>query len=310
MCGFFGMHAISPIQDSHLLKKCCITMRHRGPNDFGTWYSKDRRIGLAHVRLSIMDLSTAGHQPMSFQEQGLVIVYNGEIYNIQELKNKLQHEFKINSKINFQSAINGLHLQERKWVGTSDTEVLLAAYAKWGTECLQYLNGMFSFAIYDQKNHHIFMARDRAGEKPLFYCISKEGLLFSSELKALMEVPGFSKKINPSALNHYLTYGFVQGENSILNTCKKLQPGHAMIYNIPQKSHRIWKWWRPPALNGQNEMKTLNCTKIANQLEVLLEDSVGKQLVADVPVGILLSGGIDSSIITALAVRKSKNVKT
>jgi asparagine synthase (glutamine-hydrolysing) len=263
-------------------------MVHRGPNDAGEWWSEDGRVGLGHRRLSILDLSLAGHQPMRFKEKGLAIVFNGEIYNYQDIRQELS--------------------EGNRWKGNSDTEVLLAAYAKWGTDCLRHLNGMFAFAIYDERQRQLFLARDRAGEKPLFYRIEKGKLFFASELKALMGVPDSSRKIDPQSLDCYLAFGYVPGEMCILEGYRKVQPAHALTFSLERGTHRIWQWWTPPVL--VEDEKEMEEEKLVEQLETLLEDAVKKQFAADVPVGILLSGGVDSSLVTAMAVRKAKKVKT
>jgi asparagine synthase (glutamine-hydrolysing) len=289
MCGILGIGSANPVEKREWLANCRDMMIHRGPNDAGEWWSEDGRVGLGHRRLSILDLSLTGHQPMRFQELGLAIVFNGEIYNYQDLKRELS--------------------EGNRWVGNSDTEVLLAAYAKWGTDCLEHLNGMFAFAIYDEGKRQLFLARDRAGEKPLFYQTESGKLYFASELKALMAVPDSRRKIDPLALDCYLAFGYVPGEMCILEGYRKLQPAHALTFNLEFGTHRIWRWWTPPVLveGGREEMEEEN---LVEQLETLLEDAVKKQIVADVPVGILLSGGVDSSLVTAMAVRKAKKVKT
>jgi asparagine synthase (glutamine-hydrolysing) len=288
MCGILGIGSVKPVDSREWLAICRDKMMHRGPNDAGEWWSEDGRVGLGHRRLSILDLSLAGHQPMRFKEKGLAIVFNGEIYNYQDIREELS--------------------EGNRWKGNSDTEVLLAAYAKWGTDCLRHLNGMFAFAIYDERQRQLFLARDRAGEKPLFYRIEKGKLCFASELKALMGVPDSSRKIDPQALDCYLAFGYVPGGMCILEGYQKVQPAHALTFNLERGTHRIWQWWTPPVL--VEDEKEMEEEKLVEQLETLLEDAVKKQFAADVPVGILLSGGVDSSLVTAMAVRKAKKVKT
>ncbi len=264
-------------------------MAHRGPDDAGLWWSPDGCLGLAHRRLSIIDLSPAGHQPMTDQTGRLHIVFNGEIYNYQDLRRELRakgHSFRTES----------------------DTEVLLEAYRAWGNECLDHLNGMFAFCIYDIKEQRLFLARDRAGEKPLFYTHQNGIFAFASELKALMACPGLSRTIDLKALGFYFTYGYIPGEHCILKGVHKLSPAHAMSFDLSSRTERIWQYWKLPEPQVRNNS---NIEDLSNELELLLEDSVKRQLVADVPVGILLSGGVDSSLITAMAARVSgKPVKT
>lgn len=262
-------------------------MIHRGPDDAGEWWSEDGQVGLGHRRLSILDLSPLGHQPMVDSARGLTIAFNGEIYNHRELHNRL--------------AAYGYSFRSR-----SDTEVLLAAYAIWGEGCLEYLNGMFAFALYDARHRVIFLARDRVGEKPLFFCQAGQTLRFASELKALLADPTSSRRIDQDALDCYLALGFVPGHRCILQGYNKLPAAHAMSFQLDNGKSRIWRYWslpQPAAAHADDET-------LLSTLETLLEKAVGRQLVADVPVGVLLSGGLDSSLVTALAVRNSDRVRT
>ena len=266
-------------------------MTHRGPDDAGVWWSSDSRVGLAHRRLSILDLSPAGHQPMHLAKRGISIVFNGEIYNFRELRDELMgHGYLFRSH--------------------SDTEVLLAAYDIWGEELLSRLNGMFSFALYDALRGQILLARDRAGEKPCFYRLAGNVLQFASELKALLANPSNPRRIDSAALDCYLAVGFVPGELCILHGYNKLPPAHALKFDLNTGRANIWRYWVVPELPFEANAGELNEAALLNELEALLEDAVGRQLVADVPVGILLSGGVDSSLITAMAVRRSRHVRT
>jgi len=312
VCGILGLASILPNNNRPWLAVCRDTMNHRGPDSAGEWWSEDGRVGLGHRRLSILDLSTTGHQPMRIAELGLTIVFNGEIYNHKEIRKEIEeHDFGIrNSEFgnNYKSTSDSIG--GRVWNGSSDTEVLLAAYAKWGTDCLRHLNGMFAFAIYDERKRQLFLARDRAGEKPLFYRLENGRLWFASELKALMSVPGLPRKIDPKALDCYLAFGNVPGEMCILEGYHKLPPAHAMTYDLDRGTHWIWQWWRLPPFEEVGGKERVEAEHLIDELEVLLEDAVAKQMVADVPVGILLSGGVDSSLVTAMAVRKSRKVRT
>lgn len=265
-------------------------MIHRGPDDAGEWWSVDKRVGLSHRRLSIIDLSPLGHQPMHDEKRGLSIVFNGEIYNHRELREKL--------------AIQGYVFRSQ-----SDTEVLLAAYANWGDHCLDRLNGMFSFVIYDAKKQTLLLARDRVGEKPLFYRLASGTLHFASELKALLVNPSAPRRIDQAALDCYLAMGFVPGERCILEGYSKLPPAHALSFKLQGGTARVWRYWSVPEFSTE-VTDAVDENVLLDDLENLLEESVGKQLVADVPVGILLSGGLDSSLIAAMAVRQSNQVRT
>ena len=225
---------------------------------------------------------------MQRADTGLSIVFNGEIYNFAELRQELQqlgHGFRSHS----------------------DTEVLLAAYAQWGTKCLSQLNGMFAFALFDAPRQQLFLARDRAGEKPLFYRLEGGSLVFASEMKALLANPALPRSIDLEALDCYLAMGFVPGDGCILQGYSKLAPAHAMTFDLREGATRVWRYWQLPELEP---VATVDETTLLDELEALLEDAVGRQLVADVPVGILLSGGVDSSLVTAMAVRRSRQVRT
>lgn len=289
MCGIVGIFSVDPLPDRQILAVMRDSMTHRGPDDAGEWWSADGRIGLAHRRLAIIDVSASGHQPMQDKTGRLVAVYNGEIYNYLELKQELfgaGHTFR----------------------SSSDTEVLLESYRRWGTECLERLVGAFSFAICDTATGELFLARDRAGEKPLFYRHGKDGFAFASELKALMADPSLERRLDLEALDHYLAYGYVAGGRSIIRGTCKLLPGHAMLYSGEKNDCRIWRYWSLPEPGVDPSVST---EELTDELEALLSGAVKRQLVADVPVGVLLSGGLDSSLITALAARTSgRRIKT
>ena len=224
-------------------------------------------------------------------ELGLSIIFNGEIYNHRELRRELV-------------------CRGYKFRSSSDTEVLLAAYSAWGEKCLELLNGMFAFCVYDTRRQRVFLARDRAGEKPLFYHLSRTALYFGSELKALLVQRELERKIDASSLACYLSMGYVPGERCILQGFRKLPPAHALSFDLGTGATRIWSYWRLPDLRNQGVYQASSEPKLIDELEALLEDAVSLQLVADVPVGVLLSGGVDSSLITAMAVRRSSRVRT
>jgi asparagine synthase (glutamine-hydrolysing) len=261
----------------------CGTMLHRGPDASGEWHSEDGGIALGHRRLSIIDLSPAGSQPMSDESGHLQIILNGEIYNYRELRKQLQD-------------------LGRKFRSASDTEVLLQAYGEWGTDCLRRINGMFAFAIYDFRERRLFVARDRAGEKPLFYHRANGRLAFASELKALMAQPGFSRILDIEALDHFVAYGYAPGEMCLLHGVRKLPPAHALTYSVDADDLRVWRYWSLPEPFPHD---SADPEQLVQELDGLLADAVRHQLVADVPVGVLLSGGVDSSLITAMAARVS-----
>jgi asparagine synthase (glutamine-hydrolysing) len=288
MCGIIGIASRGATESRGWLEPGRDAMAHRGPDDTGLWWSRDRAVGLGHRRLSIIDLSPGGHQPMHDEANGLSIVFNGEIYNYRDLRARLQEK--------------GHHFRTQ-----SDTEVILAAYTEWGLNCLSHLNGMFAIALYDDKRKRLLLARDRAGEKPLFYSARGNEIRFASELKGLLADPSFNRKIDPAALDCFLTMGYVPGEICILQGSRKLPPAHALTFCLSSGKLDIWRYWHmppPPASDDEDD------ESLIEELERLLEDSVRRQLVADVPVGVLLSGGVDSSLVTAMASRASSRVKT
>ena len=289
MCGIVGIVSNSPQAQRAWLAIGRDAMTHRGPDDAGEWWSGDGRVGLAQRRLAIIDLSPAGHQPMHDASGTLSIVFNGEIYNFADLRKELiakGHSFRSHS----------------------DTEVILAAYREWGTDCLSRFNGMFAFALFDARQHTVFIARDRAGEKPLFYHQANGVLRFASELKALLADPALTRRIDPEALDCYLAMGYVPGDRCILQGFHKLPPAHALLFDLQTGQAKIWRYWQLPEL--ATAQGTLEESALLDELEALLEDAVRRQMVADVPVGVLLSGGVDSSLITAMAVRASSQVQT
>ena len=279
MCGIVGIFGNEPVQREELLLSMRDALVHRGPDDAGFWRSPDGTIMLGHRRLSIIDLSSAGHQPMSDADERYIIVFNGEIYNFRELRDEL--------------ASFG-HIFRTK----SDTEVILEAYRRWGKNCVERFNGMFAFALYDVYRDILFAARDRAGEKPLFYWHNGNTLIFASELKALMQHPAFPRTLDLEAMNFYLTYGYVPCDMCILDGVRKLPKAHALLFERQINHLTIWGYWSLP--NPQLSER-LNTKDLVHEFKKLLTDAIRRQLVADVPVGILLSGGIDSSLITCIA---------
>jgi asparagine synthase (glutamine-hydrolysing) len=291
MCGIVGVASKVPLTSRSWLPVGRDAMMHRGPDDAGEWWANDGRVGLAHRRLAIIDLSSAGHQPMCDEKRGLSVVFNGEIYNFRELREELE----------------GLGYAFRS---ESDTEVLLAAYHFWGTDLLSRLNGMFAFALYDANKETVFIARDRAGEKPLFYHMGRETLHFGSELKALLADTSLPRRINKESLDCYLAIGYVPGDRCMLEGFNKLPPGHALLFDLKKGASKVWRYWRLPEFYPPVNSGLVDEVGLLDELESLLEDAVHRQLLADVPVGVLLSGGVDSSLVTAMAVRASSQVKT
>jgi asparagine synthase (glutamine-hydrolysing) len=292
MCGIVGIANSSERVDLALVERMRDTMTHRGPDDAGSWSSEDGRVAFGLRRLSIIDLSPKGHQPMCSRDGAVCITFNGEIYNFLDLRadlRRLGHTFD----------------------SESDTEVLLAAYAEWGIDSLQRLNGMFAFAIYDAGRKRVFAARDRAGEKPLFYRHGGGAFAFASELKALMADPAMPRRVNLQSLNRYLAFGYVPRERCMLEGVRKLPQAHALTYELESDALRVWQYWRLPEPSDDQRLNAARAEDFVDELESLLKNAVRRQMIADVPVGILLSGGVDSSLITAMAASvTSRPVKT
>lgn len=288
MCGILGIASTVSIERRDWLSAGSDSMRHRGPDAKGLWWSDSGNVGFAHRRLSILDLSDAGSQPMRYEAADLTITFNGEIYNHKAIRSEL-----VQRGVTFRSG--------------SDTEVLLAAYSAWGEGFLDRINGMFALALYDGVRNLLLLARDRAGEKPLFYHCANRTLRFGSELKSLMADPTIERKIDHTALECYLGAGFVPGGMCILDGVRKLPPAHRLIFDLATGAVQLRRFWDIPL---QHAHITGDDKELVGRLEDLLENAVGSQLVADVPVGVLLSGGLDSSLITALAARCSPKVRT
>jgi len=291
MCGIAGfLHtSFHPDQWSHELFKMAKTMIHRGPDDEGVWFDSNVGVGLAHRRLAIIDLSREGHQPMTSISGRYVIVYNGEIYNFQLLRKSLKNE-------NIQ------------WRSHSDTEVILAAIESWGIEtAVKHCIGMFAFALWDKKERILYLCRDRIGIKPLYYALIKNGMVFGSELKALKAHQDFEPIIDRNALALYLRYNCIPAPYCIFQNSWKLMPGHILKIsaNSLRKKKELPKsfsYWSASdiAESGQRNPVRLTPKEAIEQLEELLCDAIRMHMVADVPLGCLLSGGIDSSIVAAL----------
>ena len=286
MCGIVGVAGDVTVS-RELLVAMRDSLRHRGPDDEGAWWSPEGRVGLGHRRLAIIDLSAAGRQPMADTTGDLQVVFNGEIYNYLELRAELEgagHRFRT----------------------ATDTEVILEAYRAWGDGCLARLNGMFALALYDRPQERLLLARDPAGEKPLYYRASGGALAFASELKALLTDPACPRELDAEALDAYLAFGYVPGERSMLRGISKLRQGHALDFGVRSGKMRTWAYWALPESRPDDDDAALLV-----EYERLLADSVRLRLIADVPVGVMLSGGVDSSLVVAMAARaSSRRIKT
>jgi asparagine synthase (glutamine-hydrolysing) len=261
------------------------TLSHRGPDDTGAWESEDGTVALAHRRLSIVDLSPLGHNPMSGCDGRVWITFNGEIYNFLELRRELEaagHRFRSHS----------------------DTEVLLAAYGQWGLDCVDRLVGMFAFAIWDGPKRRLWVVRDRLGKKPLYYAESHGTVRFASELKAIVADAAVPREIDADAMRLYLRFGYVPSPYTIYKSVRKLPPAHFLLCENNTVSVR--RYWDPvPYVLDRSSHSSVTDADAEAELERRLATAVRQRMIADVPLGGFLSGGIDSSLIVALMQEQS-----
>jgi len=275
ICGFIDQNK-NPLVDDAGLRRMCLSLKHRGPDDEG-FYLKNglSHIGLAHRRLSIIDLSPLAHQPMANENGTVWIVFNGEIYNYNELRPELEKK--------------GHALKSH-----SDTEVVIHLYEQYGEDCVKHLRGMFAFAIWDERNGSLLLARDRVGKKPLFYHCRSGVFTFSSELCSLLESGMVKKNINPSAIDHYLAFGYIPAPLTIYRDVFKLPPAHTLLFK--DRIVSLKQYWE---LDYLRKIK-ISEQDAASEVMRLLKEAVKIRLYSDVPLGAFLSGGIDSSTIVGL----------
>jgi len=285
MCGICGVAGGDPAGGRELVQRMCDAMLHRGPDDAGSVSLDGVTLGMR--RLSIIDLA-GGHQPMHNEDSTVWVVENGEIYNHRELREQL---------------VAAGHV----FVTQSDTEVLVHGYEQWGEGMVERLNGMFAFAVLDRRRSVLLLARDRVGIKPLHYAIDGERLVFASELKALLTDRALCKGIDPVALDEYLTYEFVPSPRSIVRGVSKLQPGHTLTWSLSTRSAVVRRYWAPELGVGDGRR---NLDEEGEHLRAVLRESVRKELISDVPLGVFLSGGIDSSAVAAMMTELGGEVKS
>mgnify|MGYP001577216397 FL=1 len=276
MCGIAGVFHFknSNQTNENLLQRMSDTIAHRGPDDSGSYVSRNRKLGFGFKRLSIIDLSPAGHQPMTNETNDIWVMFNGEIYNFESLKKELQqkgHAFK----------------------SKTDTETIIHNYEEKGINAINDLNGMFAIALWDEKRQKLFLVRDRLGIKPLYYTIQNGSIIFGSEIKAILEHPGIKRKLNEKALFHYLTFSCCPAPFTLFEGIKKLPAGHYL--EIDENGVKETQYW-----DAITQKKTGNEKYLTENIRELLKDSVNQQMVCDVPFGVFLSGGIDSSTNVAL----------
>lgn len=303
MCGLVGfLGGVAGVNgDQELLRRMAGALIHRGPDDGGVWCNSEQRIGLAHRRLAIVDLSPAGHQPMVSARERFVIAFNGEIYNHLDIRKELESL-----------------VPAPCWRGHSDTETLLAGIEAWGLEStLKKSIGMFAIALWDRQTHTLTLTRDRMGEKPLYYGWQGSGVerafLFGSELKALKAHPAFSAEIDRGAICLLLRHNYIPAPYSIYQNIAKLEPGCLLTISLTQPEPKIQKYWDTleVARDGVAQPFAGTADEAVDKLEILVKDAVSQQMMADVPLGAFLSGGIDSSTVVALMQTQSaRPVKT
>lgn len=297
MCGICGEINLNKKEvKPEVIRQMCDVLAHRGPDDEGMVLIRGDKVfevkrpfptyldeigfevGLGHRRLSIIDLSEAAHQPMANKDRSVWIVFNGEVYNFQEIRVQLEkkgHVFK----------------------SRSDTEVILHAYEEWGVDCLKQFRGMFAFGLWDNNLKRLFLARDRLGKKPLVYSHRNGRFAFASEIKALLQIPWVERRVDPLAIHHYLTYQYIPSPETIFEGIKKLPPAHYLLYDS-HDNLKIERYW---TLNyNSQEKRKADVEELCEIIREKLEESVKLRLISDVPLGAFLSGGIDSSLVVGL----------
>jgi len=278
MCGIAGFTFAS----EELAKKMLDSISYRGPDDSGIYI--DDHCTLAHNRLSILDLSSSGHQPMEFE--GLVLVFNGEVYNFKEIRSDLEK-------------------RGYDFFSNSDSEVGLKALHCWGLEAIERFRGMFAFALYDKKAKKIHLVRDRVGVKPLYYTIDEGKLLFASELRAI--ALGVEKKIDKYALSHFFTFGYTPSENAIFEGVRKLLPAHILTFDLTSKDFTLRRYWE---FEDFFHISKKSEKQLIDELEGRLIEGFRYRMVSDAPVGVFLSGGVDSSLVSAILQKHYGSIQT
>ena len=284
MCGIAGYLGEIP-NSNNLLFEMINAVNHRGPDNHGIWFDENAGIGFAHSRLSILDISSAGHQPMHSVSNNLVMIFNGEIYNHNEIRSELEK------------------ISNRNWNGHSDTETLLAAIEEWGLDnALRKTKGMFALALWDKFNKKLSLARDRLGEKPLYYGWVNEQFVFASELKSIKKFPSFNNQIDRSSLALFLRFNSIPAPHSIYKDIYKLEPGQIIKFYADSKRTEKHDFWSIEKVYKKARKTKFSFTpsEAVNKLESVLSNAVSSQMQSDVPLGAFLSGGIDSSTIVSL----------
>jgi asparagine synthase (glutamine-hydrolysing) len=285
MCGICGVAGGEPNAGRDLVARMGDAMAHRGPDDSGSVSLDGVTLGMR--RLSIIDLA-GGHQPMANEDSTVWVVQNGEIFNHLELRSLLE-------------------ASGHRFTTQSDTEVLVHGYEEWGPGLVERLNGQFAFCVLDRRSFRLFLARDRMGIKPLHYAVDGDRFVFASELKALLRDPALRRGIDPVALDEYLAYEFVPSPRSIVRGVSKLRPGHTLTWSLTEGRAVIGRYWEP-VLNVSDDGRDVEVA--CEELRAVLHESVRKELISDVPLGVFLSGGVDSSAVAATMTQLGGDVKT
>jgi len=285
VCGITGFIDFKNNSDAAILDKMTLSLASRGPDGQGVYFQQlnDCQVGLGHRRLSVIDLSVAANQPLDYDD--LHIVFNGEIYNYDEIRKELitiGHTFKTHS----------------------DTEVILHAWREWGEDCITKWRGMFAIVLWDKKTNEIICIRDRAGVKPFFYYFHNDVFLFGSELKSMVKHPKFEKEVDPDAVASFLTYGYVSWPYCIFRNTKKLSPGHILRFDLTSKKTALNAYWNVYDYYNQPKLQ-ISMPEAIEETEKILSEAFQYRMVADVPVGVFLSGGYDSACVTALLQKQS-----
>lgn len=284
MCGLVGF--ISKNKNEEILRDMLKIQDYRGPDDRGIFFDEKSGVHLGHNRLAIIDLSPKGHQPFISSCSNYVIVFNGEIFNFASIRDEL------------------MKLGE-SFLSNTDTEVALYAYKHWGVKCVEKFIGMFAFVVFDKKKNELILMRDRAGVKPLYYYYDGMNFMFSSEIKSFHKHPNFKKEQNLDALAYYFSFGYILAPFTIFKNCFKLPAGCYLKFNLNDFDYKITKYWNVSDFYSMPKFNK-NEKEILDELEIILNDAVNLCMVSDVPVGVFLSGGYDSSLVAALLSKKQK----
>jgi asparagine synthase (glutamine-hydrolysing) len=283
MCGIVGLISLNQSINRSRFNSMRDTMPYRGPDSQGLWIDDDAKVGLGHLRLSIIDPTPAGHQPRVDTDSNCVISYNGEVYNYLEIRKELE-------------------MKGHAFETESDTEVVLKAYIEYGHRCLEHFNGMFAIAIWDGNKKELFLARDRLGIKPLYYLHNDDEFIFASETKAILKGLDEKPALNKQLIDSYMSFGYIPGENTLHQGIKRLMPGHYAVFK--DNNFTITEYWDLTFTNDAKDDKGIDY--YVSQSKKLLDSAIDLRLRSDVPLGIFLSGGIDSSAVVGLLAERVK----